>query len=165
MLPIILNPETARVGLIGTGEALQRRESLLAAAGFVPVRIEAEGALTEISVLFVAGLDPQASEDWAKKARTAGILVNVEDVPHLCDFHVPAIVRRGDLVFSVSTKGRSPALARRLREWLEQTFGPEWTGRLEELGTARDRLLAKNVHGEELAKAIRAIIDEKGWLR
>lgn len=165
MLPIVLNPVSARVGLIGAGEALLRRDALLAAAGFEPLRLAPGDSLSGISVLFVAGLDLNLSREWAERARAGGILVNVEDVPDLCDFHVPAIHRRGDLTFSVSTKGRSPALARRLREWLEDKFGPEWNEHLEELGDARDRLLADDIHGEALAKAIRSLIDEKGWLR
>ena len=165
MLPLVLNPDLARIGLIGAGEALERRLSLLTGAGVEPIRLSSGSALDGISVLFVAGLDRAASQEWAQRARSAGILVNVEDVPELCDFHVPAIVRRGDLVFSVSTKGRSPALARRLREWLEEKFSPEWSARIDELGDLRERLRAKGVHGEALAKEIRDVIAGKGWLK
>lgn len=165
MLPLVLNPDLARIGLIGAGDALERRLSLLTSAGVEPIRLSPGSALEGISVLFVAGLDPDASQEWARRARSAGILVNVEDVPELCDFHVPAIVRRGDLVISVSTKGRSPALARRLREWLEEEFGPEWKERLDELSAVRERLRANGVRGEALAKEVRDVIAEKGWLK
>ncbi len=63
-----------------------------------------------------------ASARLAQLARDAGVLVNVEDVPDLCDFHVPAAVRRGDLLLTVSTGGRAPGLSRILREWLETPF-------------------------------------------
>jgi Siroheme synthase (precorrin-2 oxidase/ferrochelatase domain) len=165
VLPIILNPEAARIGLIGAGEAFQRRLSLLVAGGFDPKVLPVEDRLDDLSVLFVAGLDDAASQDIAGRARAKAILINVEDKPGLCDFHVPALVRRGDLVLSVSTRGRSPALARRLRQWLENEFGPEWEDHLQELGAVRDRLLAADVHGEALSQSILAIIDEKGWLR
>lgn len=164
MLPIILNPALARIGLIGSGEALARRLSLLVAAGVEPVRLSSESPLEGLSVLFVAGLNADASAAWASRARAAGLLVNVEDVPALCDFHIPAIVRRGDLLVSISTNGRSPALARRLREDLEAQFGPEWKDHLEELGALRDRLRADGVHGGELAEHIHSVIDTKGWL-
>jgi len=59
-------------------------------------------------------------------ARNAGALVNIEDAKPLCDFHVPSLVRRGDLVMTVSTAGRSPGLARRLRRHLEKLFGDEF---------------------------------------
>jgi len=153
-----------RIGLIGSGDALARRLSLLVGAGVEPVRLSPDDSLEGLSVLFVAGLEPDASADLAKRARAAGILVNVEDVPDLCDFHIPAIVRRGDLLISVSTNGRSPALARRLREELEGQFGPEWKERLEELGALRDRLRADGIHFGELAEQVHAVIDTKGWL-
>ena len=165
MLPLVLNPETARVGLAGLGEAFERRRTLLAGGGITPVPVAADSPLDGLSVLFIAGLEPAASQALALRARQAGLLVNVEDVPQLCDFHVPAILRRGDLVFSISTKGRSPALARRLREWLEDQFGPEWEARLEELGGMREKLRADGVHGEALAHRVRATIDGKEWLK
>ncbi len=165
MLPIVLNPDLTRIGLIGEGEALARRLSLLAAAGVEPLRLSPDSAVAGLSLLFVAGLDAAASTAWAGRARAAGVLVNVEDMPGLCDFHIPAILRRGDLVFSVSTHGRSPALARRLRQWLEEQFGPEWDTRLEELGAVRERLRADGIHGGELAQQVHGIIDEKGWLK
>ena len=88
----------------------------------------------------MAGLDEGEARELARRAQAAGVLVNVEDRPSLCDFHVPAIVRRGDLVLTVSTGGRAPGLARLLREWLGRRFGPEWTGRLNDLGATRARL-------------------------
>jgi len=165
LLPIILNPDLTRIGLIGSGDALARRLSLLTAAGVEPVHLSPQAALEGLSLLFVAGLEPDVSAQWASRARAAGVLVNVEDVPALCDFYIPAIVRRGDLLFSISTHGRSPALARRLREELEAQFGPEWKERLEELGALRDRLRAEGVHFGELAEQVHAVIDAKGWLK
>jgi precorrin-2 dehydrogenase / sirohydrochlorin ferrochelatase len=68
------------------------------------------------------------------------ILCNsVDDPPH-CDFFYPAIVRRGDLQIAISTNGKSPALAQRLRQRLELQFGPEYSEKLSELGAARERL-------------------------
>ena len=74
---------------------------------------------------------------WRPAPAALGVLVNVEDVLPLCDFHVPAIVRRGDLLLTASTGGQAPGLARPLRESLAEQFGPEWTGRLKDLGLAR----------------------------
>ena len=134
----MLNLETVRVGLAGTGDGRLRRGALLAEAGASPVRVENEALVSGINVLFIAGLDPSHSAGLARKARGAGILVNVEDQPELCDFHGPAIVRRGDLVLTASTGGRAPGLARRLREWLEERFGPEWNARMEEMDPKHD---------------------------
>ena len=113
---------------------------MLAALDVVPVPVAAQAdqvALAGLRVLFVAGLERPVAAALAASARNAGVLVNVEDVPELCDFHVPANVRRGELVFTVSTCGRAPGLARRLREWLESAFGPEWSGRLDDVSAAR----------------------------
>jgi precorrin-2 dehydrogenase/sirohydrochlorin ferrochelatase len=159
-----LTPETARIGLIGEGEALERRRALLVGAGITPIPVLPEGDLGDLRILFVAGLPTDQSEALAARARRAGVLVNVEDVPSLCDFHVPAIVRRGDLLFSVSTRGRAPGLARRLREWLEERFGPEWEVFSAELGEARTRWRGEGVSAADISVRTRKIIEEKGWL-
>ncbi len=71
------------------------------------------------------------------------MLVNVEDVLPLCDFHVPAIVRQGDLLLTASTGGTAPGLARALREHLAESFGPEWRERLADLAQERARFAAR----------------------
>ncbi|MGZ4133002.1 MAG: precorrin-2 dehydrogenase/sirohydrochlorin ferrochelatase family protein [Actinomycetota bacterium] len=77
----------------------------------------------------------------AGMARARGALVNiVDDVPN-CDIAMPALVRRGDLTLAVGTGGRSPALARRSRERLEDEFGPEWTEASLVLGEVRQETL------------------------
>lgn len=164
MLPIVLTPETAKIGLTGEGDGLERRRALLAEAGVSPVALAPESDLTSVKVLFIAGLDAERAENLAQRARRASVLVNVEDIPALCDFHVPSILRRGDLMFSVSTRGRAPGLARRLREWLEQRFGPEWEGRSAELGEARARWRGEGVPAGDVSARTRKIIEEKGWL-
>src|SRR6185295_4439212 len=104
------------------------------------------------------GLDETSAADIARDARAASVLVNVEDVPDLCDFHVPAQVRRGDLLVAISTAGRSPALARALREDIEQRFGPEWEGRLEEISALRGRWRADGVSPEEVSARTRNLL-------
>lgn len=165
MLPIVIKPQKTRIGLAGAGDGLVRRSAVLVAAGVEPVRVAPGEALDGLSVLFVAGLGEAASESLAADARAKGILVNVEDMPELCDFNVPAILRRGDLMFAISTNGRAPGLASRLREWLEERFGAEWEARLVELGSARDRLRAAGARARDIAANTRHIIAEKGWLR
>jgi precorrin-2 dehydrogenase / sirohydrochlorin ferrochelatase len=164
VLPIVLTPESARIGLIGEGEGLERRRTLLEAAGVTPIRLASDADLGSLSMVFVAGLEAARSHSLAQRARRAGVLVNVEDIPELCDFHVPAILRRGDLLFSVSTRGRAPGLARRLREWLEARFGAEWEQHSAELGQARERWRRERVPLDEISARTRRIIEEKGWL-
>ncbi|TDA69349.1 MAG: bifunctional precorrin-2 dehydrogenase/sirohydrochlorin ferrochelatase [Clostridia bacterium] len=76
----------------------------------------------------------------ARDCRARGIIVNVVDAPELCDFIVPSVVRRGDLVISISTGGKSPLLARLLREELEERYGPEYGILADMLGEARRQL-------------------------
>src|SRR3984885_12206805 len=144
MLPLVLSPINLKLGLAGRGPARDRRAAL--------------------QVLFVAGLSEGEARDLATRARALGVLVNVEDVLPLCDFHVPAIVRRGELLITASTGGSVPGLARRLREWLGEVFGPEWTERLSDLSSARARWRSSGFSPSEVSQKVRDLIDEKGWL-
>jgi precorrin-2 dehydrogenase / sirohydrochlorin ferrochelatase len=80
-------------------------------------------------------------------------LCNIADRPEKCNFFLPSIVRRGDLVITVSTSGNSPALAKKLRHTLEAQFGEEYAVLLELLGAIRKRLLASD-HAPEAHKAL-----------
>ncbi len=75
------------------------------------------------------------------EARARKIPVNVCDVPELCSFIVPAVVHQGDLTVAIFTGGRSPTLARKIREDLEQQFGPEYAEFLTILGALRPQLM------------------------
>ena len=167
MLPLVLNTVNLKAGLAGRGPERDRRAALLAEAG-VEARLLPEGASDEIlaslQVLFVAGLPDGEARDLAVRARALGVLVNVEDVPPLCDFHVPAIVRRGDLLLTASTGGQVPGLARALRESLADQFGPEWTVRLKELGMARAKWRSEGLSPREVSQHVRELIVRMGWL-
>jgi precorrin-2 dehydrogenase/sirohydrochlorin ferrochelatase len=165
LLPIVLSDEFAPVGLAGEGEGYARRAALLAEAGIKPLDVDLQESLPPIRILFIAGLDRAASAALAARARAAGILVNAEDIPELCDFHVPAIVRRGDLVLTASTGGQAPGLARQLREWLEGRFGPEWKLHLEEVSAARAGWRASGLPPSEVSRRTRDLISQKGWLQ
>src|SRR5262249_11450861 len=77
-------------------------------------------------------------------ARRRGVLCNVVDVPELCDFYYPAVIRRGALQIAISTSGESPALAQRLRKKLEKQFGPEYATWVKQLGHSRRQLNASS---------------------
>jgi len=170
MLPIILDGSKIRAGVAGTGAGLRRRLNVLAAGGvedpaIFADRLPSAEEVAGLALLFVAGFDEAQSRVVAGVAREAGVLVNVEDMPALCDFHVPAQVRRGDLTFTVSTCGRSPGLSRALRENLEDRFGPEWDGRLEEVAALREQWRAQGIESSEISGRTRELLAERGWLR
>jgi len=82
------------------------------------------------------------------EAHAKNILCNAVDDPANCDFYYPAVVRRGDLQIAISTGGHSPALAQRLRQELEQQFGPEYESWVAELGKQREELAAAELDPE-----------------
>ena len=79
------------------------------------------------------------------EAQRRRVLCNVVDVPDLCDFFYPAVVRRGDLQIAVSTAGQSPSLAQKLRQQLEKQFGPGYGSWVAELGETRKLILASDL--------------------
>jgi precorrin-2 dehydrogenase/sirohydrochlorin ferrochelatase len=93
--------------------------------------------------LVVASSDEAATRAAiAREARARGVLVNVvDDIPR-CDWAAPAVVRRGDLVLAIGTGGVSPAVARLVRERLQEEFGAEWVEVLRIVGEVRRETLA-----------------------
>jgi precorrin-2 dehydrogenase/sirohydrochlorin ferrochelatase len=180
MIPLALNPETARIGLAGAGAPAARRLAALRAAGARPVVFTADAALEAqeralpfppdapalagLHLLYIAGLEAAHYVPLAATARAAGVLVNVEDVPALCDFHAVAEIRRGDLLLTVSTGGTAPGLAGVIRRALEACFPAEWAGRVAEVAALRQRWRAEGVPMAEAAKRIGTLVQERCWL-
>jgi siroheme synthase-like protein len=73
-------------------------------------------------------------------AEARDLLTNVVDVPPLCNFIVPSIVRRGELALAISTGGASPVVAKHIRRELEERYGPEWEALVALLRDVRDEL-------------------------
>ena len=93
------------------------------------------------------------------EAEASGIFANVEDVVDRCSFIAPSIVRRGDLVIAISTAGRAPALAVRLRQRLEQELGPEYGALLELAGRLRAPLAQAVPEFEERRRRWYELVD------
>lgn len=92
--------------------------------------------------------DPDVDQAVHDDADAAGVWVNSADDPERCTFTLPARVRRGDLLVTVSTGGRSPGLASWLRERLDEELGPEYETLLEVLADERARLRATGASSE-----------------
>ena len=185
MLPIILDVSSLKVAVIGNGlQAVKRLDMLrdadvseidifspdpgnemkAAAGNMIKLRLPSVEDISSYAIIFIANLEAEEVEKLAGQAREQGVLVNVEDVKPLCDFHVPSIIRRGKLLLTASTGGMSPALARRLREFLAARFAPVWADRLETIGAARHRWRDEGLSFDEVTKNTNDLIDEEGWL-
>lgn len=91
--------------------------------------------------LAIAAADPALHADAFTEAEAERVLFNaVDDVAH-CHFAAPSVVRRGDLTVAISTGGRAPALAKRLREQLSEVLAPEYAAVVELLSEAREEAL------------------------
>jgi len=140
--------------VVGGGGVAQRKAAGLAEAGAeirvvaphclpmpdgasVALRPFEDGDLEGVTLAVAASDDRELNARVARLARERGVWVNVADEPCEGDVELPAVVRRGALRIAVSTGGASPALARRIRERLDEEFGPEWGGLAELLGALR----------------------------
>lgn len=103
------------------------------------------GDLKGYFLVFAATDDEAVHAQIAAEGESLGILVNVVDRPALCRFIVPAIVERGDLILSISTSGASPAVAKQLRQCLEEQFGVEYATVLRIFRELRQIASARNL--------------------
>jgi precorrin-2 dehydrogenase/sirohydrochlorin ferrochelatase len=191
MIPIALDPARILLGLVGRGAPLRRRLAKLRAgdarqlvlffdepgSGYAQYsvgatyngimwhnRLPQPADLANLDVLWIAGLPQAIAAPLAAAARALGVLVNVEDQPDLCDFHSVAEIRRGDLLLTVSTGGRSPRLAGRIRAHLEQQFDPAWAARVGELAALRQRWRGEKNSMTEVSALTDAVLTSAGWL-
>ena len=88
-----------------------------------------------------------------RDAEKMNMLCNVADRPEACNFILPALVKRGDLVIAVSTSGKSPAFAKKIRKDLEKQYGVEYADFLKLMGAIRKKLLS-NSHEHEAHKPL-----------
>jgi precorrin-2 dehydrogenase/sirohydrochlorin ferrochelatase len=185
MFPLAIDLRIVPTLLVGGGPAALKRLRLIDAAGAVGLKVLATDPISEMAaaagnrlecrlpveadfaavrMVFVADVPLDEARPMAEAARAAGALVNVEDVLDLCDFHVPATVRRGDLAIAISTGGKSPGLARLLKAHLGERFGPEWEGHLDELAEARLRWRAEGRGPSEVSRLTADLIRDRKWL-
>ncbi len=107
------------------------------------------GDLQGAFVVVASTHDPLLIQAIWTETQERGQLVNIVDVPEYCSFIVPSILRRGQLTIAVSTEGASPALAKRVRQGLEEWFSPAYGSYVELAALARAELRKKGVSYEE----------------
>jgi len=108
-----------------------------------------DGASLVVAATSASGINHAVFEECEAR----GIFCNAVDDVENCHFYYGAVVQRGDLQLAISTNGKSPALAQRIRKELEEAYGEEYAAWLEKLGSTRDVLRAKAT-GFQRIKAI-----------
>lgn len=103
--------------------------------------------------------DTDLNRRVSRAAQKRGLLVNAVDQPEDCNFIVPSSLKRGDLRIAVSTSGKSPALARKVREDLERHFGSEYELFLNLMGRMRREILAQGLSQKENSRIFHKLID------
>ena len=129
-------------------QALEKSTSLILKARSYRTA-DLEGMFLVIGATDNEPLNRQISSD----AESRSTLCNIADRPAVCNFILPSIVQRADLVITISTSGKSPALAKKLRKTLESQFGEEYGDFLELLGAIRKKLL-NQAHEPEVHKPL-----------
>lgn len=184
--PIFVNLEKKACLVVGAGEVGKRKiQSLIdSGAGHVSI-IETRDPDPEMAPILAlnnvefhrrtfedADLDGKflviactSSEDvnWhiSNLCAERGILCNIVDQPEKCSFIVPATVKRGDLTVAISTSGQSPAMAKRIRRDLQDSFGDEYAHLLTLMGRIRPLMLGLNMETKDNTAVFRTLVNSE----
>jgi len=143
----------ARVTLVSPKVSPQLRD--LAASGDIILK-ERSYQSDDLSNMFLvigATDDEKLNKQISSDADRLNTLCNIADRPEVCNFILPSIVHRDDLVITISTSGQSPAMAKKLRKSLENQFGKEYGTLLRLMGAIRKKLL-QQAHEPEAHKPL-----------
>ncbi|WP_418790411.1 precorrin-2 dehydrogenase/sirohydrochlorin ferrochelatase family protein [Phosphitispora sp. TUW77] len=164
--PVYLNLDGKKCLVVGGGKVAERKIRSILEAGARAYVVSPEltdwleeaalkGKITAIrrnytttdlenAFIVISATDSQViNSRVASECRDRNILVNVVDCPADCNFIVPAVFRQGALSISISTDGKSPMLARRIKEDMETKFGPEYHEFLELMSNLREQIIKK----------------------
>jgi uncharacterized protein len=163
LFPVFIKLETLRLLIVGGGNVgLEKLNTVLQNSPATAIRVVAtsikesvrelasghpgitlterpfeEADLDQTDIVIIAVNDKTISESIARQAKVRGILVNVADTPELCDFYLSSIVRKGNLKIAISTNGKSPTIAKRLKEEISTLIPDEMDNVLDNMQTIR----------------------------
>lgn len=166
LYPIFLKLENLRTCVVGGGHvALEKLNSILANSPNTEIHLVAETIIPEIwelqeyyprinliqkkfedsdldgaQIVFSAVNDIEFAASLSQKAKERGLLINAADKPSLCDFYLGSIVQKGNLKLAISTNGKSPTVAKRLKEILNDVLPEEMDEILENMMKIRNSL-------------------------
>jgi len=134
---------------------------LMAAEGAITLKNRAYRTTDLEDTFLVIGAtdDETLNRQVHADAEARNTLCNIADRPEICNFILPAVVNRGDLVLAVSTSGKSPAYAKKMRKQLEKQFGAEYEPFLRLMGAIRERLLREKHEPEAHKPLFEKMID------
>jgi len=181
--PVCLNVTGKKCIVVGGGEVGERKVKRLVECGANVVVVgkmltptlktmTGEGRIAHIDAdydethihgafLVIGATDrDEVNERISRQAREKNILVNIVDDPARCDFILPSLLQRGDLLIAISTGGKMPALARRLREELEGHYGPEYATLLTILGELRKEVIARGYSSPKNKRLFTALVND-----
>jgi precorrin-2 dehydrogenase/sirohydrochlorin ferrochelatase len=165
--PIFLDLNNQNVIVVGGGEVAERKiknlliygctiyisspkltphlQQLVATKKIHHIPDESLDTYMDTAFMVIAATDDaEVNSKIASRAKKHGLLINTVDQPKDCNFIMPSIVKRGNLQIAISTAGKSPALAKKIRKELQNTFPPEYDLLTELLGIIRTKLLSQN---------------------
>ena len=180
--PILVDLQGKEVVVVGGGTVAQRKIETLLEYGAVVSVVSREltpalnryfeegkikfrgeefrkGHLDGVFMVIASTDDTSLNHRISQEASKKGLLINAVDQPSDCNFIVPAVLRRGDLLIAVSTSGKSPALARKVRKELEEQFGLEYRTLLVIMGNLRKEVLSRGFSQEENSRIFIDIVD------
>jgi len=153
----------ARIHVVAVAASGQVREWANAGKIDLELRAFSSSDLDGKFLAVVATASRSLNERIYLDAQRRRVLCNVVDVPDLCDFFYPAVVRRGDLQIAISTAGQSPSLAQKLRQQLERQFGEGYTEWVEQLGETRRLVLASDLDKETKLELLHSLASREAF--
>lgn len=109
--------------------------------------------------LVLAVSNPEVNTKVAREANRRGILINVEDNPGQSSFILPSVIRRGELIITISTGESSPALTDKVKRELQERYGPEYRDYVNLLADAEKKIKEKYSDPEQCHQAFLRIMD------
>lgn len=185
LFPVFLKLETLQLLIVGGGNiGLEKLEAVLANSPETHIKIVAREFIGEVrrlasgypkvslvekefepahldgmELVILATNDNALNAEIKKLTRERKLLCNVADKPDLCDFYLGSIVQKGDLKIAISTNGKSPTVAKRIKEFLNEEIPETIQEVLDNMGAIRDRLKGDFEHK---VKSLNEVT--KGWL-
>ena len=180
--PIFLDLNKQNVIVVGGGEVAERKitnllnygctiyisslhltdhlEQLVAKKKIHHIPYESlDTSMDDAFMVIAATDDAEVNSTIAALAKKHGLLINTVDQPKDCNFIMPSIVKRGNLQIAISTAGKSPALAKKIRKDLQTAFGPEYDSFTELLGIIRSKLLSQKQPSSKNKAIFQQLVD------